>query len=307
MGSLQQQPPRASLRPMANNFSQHILILGYEAQATRFFVEELLASAPVNDVRYTLVHPNGAQILLRLEGIDYAENPLESDAFANLLNTADGIMCLIPLETGIAETLTPWCEKAGIKRVVFCTREANYHPPAAQALAAIHSGVQRLVISNLDWTVLRCSTLWGGADDPFVAFCQKLKTHRSRYYFIGQKTADTFLQPMHERDLAEGIIKAFPHAETFRQSYTLGGAKPLRIGFILPRLCEKEGKTLKILPFWGRQRLLPKWLLLARKNQPLNIGALRRSLINTHQKALRDFGYMPQTPMDFMKKGAKNA
>lgn len=286
---------------MAGPYNQHILILGHNAKDARIFAETLLASEPTNDIRYTLIHPNAAQILLRLTGISALETTPTSQDFADALKTADGIICLIPFETGIAQTLVPLCEEHGIKRIVFCTRENNLHPPAFKAHTFISEGLHALVKSNLDWTLLRPTTLVGGSDDPLQTFTDSLKHTRLKFRFIGRKTAKTFIQPMNEADLAKALLRAFENPATLRQSYTLSGPKPLRVGMVLDHLCKQHGKRLLVLPYWGRQRILPKWLMLSRKNPPLNVANLRRSLIATHEKAFRHFGFVPSMVANLMK------
>lgn len=286
---------------MASNYTQHILVLGDHSANTRCFAEQLLASAPTNDIRYTFVHPNAAQILLRLSGVDYLESAFEGQTFTDMLKTSDGVICLKPIETGIGMALLPQLEAAGIKRVVFCTREGNYHPPAERALLSIHQTVQALIKSNLDWTLLRPTTIFGSHDDPFADFAASLKKQKRKWLIVGQKTAKNFVQPLHEKDMAQAFIKAFPNATTFRQSYKISGYKPLRIGFVLEQICLIHHVRFKVLPVWGIHRMLPKWVYVARKSQPLKLRRLRRSIIATHEKAFRDFGFTPLAPPDFMK------
>lgn len=286
---------------MPSDYTQHILVLGDHTANTRCFAETLIASSPVNDIRYTFVHPNAAQILLRLTGVDYLETGFTGQKFTDILKTADGVICLKPIESGIGAKLIPQLEEAGVKRILFCTREGNYHPPAERALLDIHQTVHQLIKSNLDWTLLRPTTIFGSHDDPFAAFEKSLKAKNRKLVIVGKKTAKNFVQPLHEKDIAQAILKAFPNATTFRQTYKISGYKPLRIGFVLEEICKLNGVRFKVLPFWGMQRILPKWVYIARKNQPLKLRKLRRSLIATHEKAFRDFSFTPIAPLDFMK------
>ncbi|MBA44546.1 MAG: hypothetical protein CMF62_11170 [Magnetococcales bacterium] len=286
---------------MPSNYTQHILVLGDHATNTRCFAETLLASVPENDIRYTFVHPNAAQILLRLTGLDYVETGFTGQRFTDVLKTADGVICLKRIETGIGEKLIPQLEDAGIKRVLFCPREGNYQPPAERALLSIHQTVHALIKSNLDWTLLRPTTIFGSYDDPFKALEKSFKSKKRKLLIVGKKTAKNFVQPLHESDFAQAILKAFPNARTFRQTYKISGYKPLRIGFVLEQICLINHVRFKVLPFWGMHRILPKWVYIARKNQPLKIRKLRRSIIAPHEKAFQDFGFTPLAAPDFMK------
>ena len=279
------------------NYTQHVLILGHDAQSARVFIEELLDSTPQNDIRYTLIHPNAAQILLRLNGVDYVETSIGTQAFEDILKQGDGLMCLKPLETGILNKLRPLLETTGIKRAVFCTREGNYHPPAARAHQEIHYAIQDLIKSNLDWTLLRPTTICGGDDDPILRLSKKLQKRRSKFLMVNRTISKHFLQPLHERDFAQAFLKSFTNANTFRQIYGLSGHKPQKVEKIVNHMCHKLGIRWMRIPFGLRDARLPRWVLLATKDRPLRLTRLGQSIITPHEKAFRDFGFVPKVDL----------
>ncbi len=280
----------------------NILVIGDDYAVTRNVLNYLIKNN--DDCSYSLLHPQAEEMLVHIHGVKPIEAPFTDEgSLSSALKTADGLICLNPIEDGNTKYIVNLCEKNGVKRVLFFSMATNYMPGNMRLRAVVEEAEATLHKSFLDWTLLNSSLLCGLKNDPLTKLINKLKKRKSSFIFVPNNTLRKHLRPIHVSDIARAIATAFFSDHTFCRKYNICGQKPLTIHAMLSVFCKKMGKH-KVVPI---PNILASLFFIHNihhhfpysKPAPLSILKVRKDSIFTQENALHDFGFNPQ-PFDII-------
>ena len=118
--------------------------------------------------------------------------------------------------------------------------------------------------SNLQWTALRPSAIFGPQDEFFNSIARLVKLTPIFFPLIGGGSAE--FQPVSVHDVVEAAVQSLENEATIGKELTLGGPEVLTLGEIERRIIEVlETRRIMIpaptgilrVPVWLMQRLLP--------------------------------------------------
>lgn len=211
---------------------------------------------------------------------------------------ADVLVNLASLGFGHADTIITAAEEARIDRAlfisttaVFTTLEVGTKSVRLHAEAAI----QR---SDLRWTILRPTMIYGGPDDRNMA---RLLCFLRRWGFVPLPGGGKHLQqPVHVEDLAEVVVAAVGSDVAIGRIYDIAGPEPMPFKEIVRQACQALGKGCLTIPL----PLKPLTLLL-KKYEDLTgsslrvkaeqLGRLAEDKAFDITSAKNDLGYRPRS------------
>ena len=113
-------------------------------------------------------------------------------------------------------------------------------------LASKGRAQEAVAASNLDWTALRPSAIFGPQDEFFNSFARLLKITPLIFPLIGGGAAQ--FQPVSVDDVVEAVIRCLDDESTIGAELTLGGPEVLTLGEIERRVIEALGTWRLLLP-----------------------------------------------------------
>ena len=149
--------------------------------------------------------------------------------------------------------------------------------------------------SDLDYTILRPSMIYGTIDDP--NFSRMLKFIKKRGFFITFGTGENLIQPVYIEDVADAVIKVLDNIVTYKKVYDLPGKDPLKYNDMVEIVRNKTGRTFKVLKFpAGFSKAMVSIYARLWKNPSLTPDQIDRMGIDkaySYEKAKKDFGFSP--------------
>lgn len=137
----------------------------------------------------------------------------------------DGLINVASLGFGHAGTIVNSAEAAGLKRAVFVSTTAIFTRLEAQSRAVRLEGERRVQESNLDWTILRPTMIYGTPADRNIA--RLLEVLRRTPIFPLPGGGEGLQQPVHVEDLAHSIVTAYERDIAVGQEYEVAGPEPI--------------------------------------------------------------------------------
>ena len=143
-------------------------------------------------------------------------------------------------------------QAAGVKRFInMCQNGARSDLPY-RFLASKGRAQEYVAASNMQWTALRPSAIFGPQDEFFNTFARLLRVTPLVFPLIGGGTAE--FQPVSVYDVVEAAIRCLDDDRTIGAELTLGGPEILTLG-------EIEGRIIAALNTWRLLLPTPIWLL----------------------------------------------
>lgn len=237
-----------------------ILVLG----ATGFIGRAIVARLAERGVRVTaptrrLVR---ARPLMPLPTVDIIEADIHDDAqLATLVAGCDAAINLIGILHGgggspygadfarahveLPQRLAAACTAAGVRRLLHMSALGADGPAPLPSmyLRSKADGEKAVMASDLDWTILRPSVVFG-PEDRFLNLFGTLQRFAP---IMPLARADTRFQPIHIDDVAQAFVNALERRETIGQGYELAGPRVYTLGQLVRLAGKRTGHSRPII------------------------------------------------------------
>jgi nucleoside-diphosphate-sugar epimerase len=220
-----------------------LIVTGATGFTGKFVVQELLSRG----VRFDcLVRDQSKAKVLNSQDI----NTVNAD-----LNNLDSLMSVFPkykklinvasIGFGAAPILVKACEESGISRTVFVGTTAIFTSLAAQTKSIRQAAEQAIMSSNLDYTILRPTMIYGTPDDRNMIKLLRLIQKSPIIPVLG--TGEALQQPVHVQDVAWAICEVLDLSNTYRREYNISGGQVLTFNEVIQIASKHLGKNPQLL------------------------------------------------------------
>jgi uncharacterized protein YbjT (DUF2867 family) len=212
----------------------------------------------------------------------------------------EALVCLASLGHGHGPGLVAAAEEAGIPRAVFVSTTAvttTLHPATKQVRLTAE---QQIRGSELDWTILRPTMIYGDAGDRNLSRLLRLLIRAPVLPVPG--TGGCLHQPVHVADVATAVLATLQRPVAIGAQYDVAGPEPLPFTELLNTCTRTVGSKTRLVPV-----PLAPLVILARGYETLS----RHPRIRVEQllrlaedkafaidDAIRDLSYAPRSFAD---------
>ncbi len=137
-------------------------------------------------------------------------------------------------------------EAAGVTRFINMSQNGARGDLPYRFLASKGRAQEAVAASNLAWTALRPSAIFGPQDEFFNTFARLLKVTPLVFPLIGGGQAR--FQPVAVADVVEAVIRCLDDDSTIGAELTLGGPEVLTLAEIERRIIEAVGASRLLIP-----------------------------------------------------------
>ena len=195
-----------------------------------------------------------------------------------------------------AENIVAACKAAGTSRAIFVSSTSIFTTLPAESKSARLAAEAVVLNSELDYTILRPTMIYGGGGDRnMIRLIRFLR--RSPLVFV-PGSGELRQQPIHVDDLSCAIVACLEADTTIRKIYNLSGAEPITFNEVVDEICRALGiKRLKVHIPIGVALVTAR---LANRviGRPLikeeQILRLNEDKVFDHSAARGDFGFSPR-------------
>lgn len=167
-----------------------------------------------------------------------------TDAFAT-----DGVRHLINVASigfGHAEDIVSAAEQAGIERAVFVSTTAIFTTLPAPSKAVREAAERRIRESQLAWTIVRPTMIYGSPADRNIA--RLLKVLRKTPVIPVPGGGRRLQQPVHVLDLASALVTGLMRDDAVCESINVPGPKPMTFQHLLRTAGQAIGRQPRLVP-----------------------------------------------------------
>ena len=137
-------------------------------------------------------------------------------------------------------------QAAGVRRFINMSQNGASADLPYRFLASKGRAQAYVAASDLDWTALRPSAIFGRQDEFFNTFARLLLLTPIVFPLIGGGKA--LFQPVSSHDVVEAVIRCLDDESTVGEELALGGPEALSLGEIERRVIEAMGTSRILLP-----------------------------------------------------------
>lgn len=137
-------------------------------------------------------------------------------------------------------------QSAGVKRFINMSQNGARSDLPYRFLASKGRAQEAVAASDLQWTALRPSAIFGPQDEFFNTFARLLKVTPLVFPLIGGGVAE--FQPVSVVDVVEAVIRCLDDERTIGAELALGGPEVLTLAEIVRRIIEALGSWRLLLP-----------------------------------------------------------
>jgi uncharacterized protein YbjT (DUF2867 family) len=181
-------------------------------------------------------------------------------------------------------------ERASVQRAVFVSTTAIFtHLPAASRAVRLEAE-QTVMRSQIDWTILRPTMIYGSARDRNIS---RLLRYLARWS-VFPVCADALWQPIFVEDLAQALVAALDTPGTATRAYNLAGAAALRFSELVRTAARAVGRRNVLLPRVPLQ-VAVRAARMTRVVTPEQVLRLAEDKAFDCSEAARDFAFSSRT------------
>ncbi len=136
----------------------------------------------------------------------------------------DALINISSLGFGHAPGIVKTAEECGIKRAVFISTTALFTQLNADSKSLRQEAEDRINASNLNWTILRPTMIYGAPDDRNMIWLIRFIARSPLIPVFG--SGDYLQQPVHVKDVAESIVAVLFIDETIKKEFNISGKFP---------------------------------------------------------------------------------
>jgi nucleoside-diphosphate-sugar epimerase len=223
--------------------SADVLLTGATGFTGSFVSIELLKRGIKFDC---LVRQSSKTAQLQSLGVNLVEGDL--DNLESLRRVFPGYRALINVASigfGAAPNIVMACEEAGIKRAIFVSTTAIFTKLNAQSKAVRQAAEAVIKASNLDYTILRPTMIYGTPRDRNMIKLLRLIQRSPIIPIPG--SGKSLQQPVHVEDVAWAIGEVLNHPKTYCRDYNLSGGQVLSYNEVVQIASDALGKRPTLL------------------------------------------------------------
>jgi nucleoside-diphosphate-sugar epimerase len=212
------------------------------------------------------------------------------------VKNADKAIYLVDLANpGLLKNFLSVVKRTHLRRIIFISRTTVLLPINSKVKKNMLESEAIITHSNLDYTILRPSMIYGVKDDQ--NFSKMVRFIRKWGFFLTFGTGENLIQPVFIDDIVWAVAKVLDDNITYKKIYDLPGREPLRYNTMLDIIKARTGKNFIVLRFPIRlSRSIVSIHSRLSKNPLLNPGQIERMSIDkvySYQQANEDFGFSP--------------
>ena len=213
----------------------------------------------------------------------------EPESLAGAFAGAQAVVHLAGL--ALVPAMLPAVIAAGVRRGVFVSSAGVHTRLVSSGADAKRAGEQSLAESELAYTILRPSMIYGTPRDRnLVRLLRWIERWGVVPAPLGGRTPQ---QPVHVDDLVQAILASLVRPEAARRAYDVGGPEPIALSAVVHECAAALGRRARILPLplapahaaarlARRMRLpfpvSPEQVLRLTESKAVDIGPARRDL-----------------------------
>ncbi|MGB0452426.1 MAG: SDR family oxidoreductase [Bacteriovoracaceae bacterium] len=217
------------------------------------------------------------------------------DELDKALNGMDGLINVASIGFGHCQDIVTACENQNVKRVIFVGTTAVFTTLPAQTKKVRLEAEKAIFESNLDWTLVRPTMIYGFEDDRNMIRLVRWIKKYPIVFIPGD--GKSYQQPIFVEDLAKAIVSAFLSEKTIKKSYNLSGKQKQTFNEVVDTVAKVQGRsTLKLhIPLnliyfiYGILSLLPFRTPISKEQ----IQRLNEDKSFDHDEAKKDFHFNP--------------
>ncbi|WP_147802801.1 NAD-dependent epimerase/dehydratase family protein [Alkalicoccus halolimnae] len=246
---------------------------------------------------------------IKKRNVKYVYGELEDyQSICEALKGKEALINIASLGFGHAPNIVGACEEMGVKRAIFVSTTGIFTKLNPDS-KGIRLEAERIIKeSKLDYTIIRPTMIYGTPNDRNM---WRLVKYLKKVRVIPVLGDGTYLQqPVHVRDLAYAIVKAYKRPLSVGKAYNVSGAEALTFNEVIDRTAEALGKrVIKIhIPMKVSYGLLRAYEKVS-KNPKLKAEQVLRLNENkdfSHEEAKQDLNYHPLSFEEGIKQEIKN-
>ncbi len=259
-----------------------------------YVVRALRERAPALQIR-CVVRASSRTAPIRLPGVTSAIADLrDPDALYAAFQGADTLINLASLGFDWTENVVRTAQRANIRRAVFISTTAILTALSVRSKPVRVRGEEMVRQSELAWTILRPTMIYGTPKDRNIARLIRLIDVSPIVPLFAPRALQ---QPIHVEDVAWAVAAAVGNEKTVGRIYNISGAQPLTMESLAREVAAALGRSRLFIrvPLWPVVGMLSLWERLRRP--PISPEQVRRVGENKsfdHAEAARDFDFSPR-------------
>jgi nucleoside-diphosphate-sugar epimerase len=218
----------------------------------------------------------------------------------NALHAKDGLFYIASLGFGHAPNIIQACEEEKVKRAVFISTTAIFTKLNAGSKKVRMEAEATVIGSDLDWTILRPTMIYGRKGDRNMERLIKYLKKWPIVFCPGDGQASQ--QPVFVDDVATSVVQSYFCKKAIRKSYNISGEYSLSFKSVVKSASKALGKRHLFIPIpLGLCRFGLSIYEKLVKNPKLKEEQLLRLNENKafeHHHATEDFNYTPRSFKD---------
>lgn len=223
-------------------------------------------------------------------------NLLSPDSMISLLRDASAVVYMVDMaKTGLLENFLRAVSRTDLKRVVFISSTTVLTPLKSTIKESKIKSEELVKKTDLDYTILRPSMIYGSGDDP--NFSRMIQFIKKRGFFITFGNGKNLIQPVHIGDVAGAVTGVLENIKTFKKTYNLAGLEPITYNEMLDIMQKKTGINFRVIRIpAGPGRFLVSVYSRFTRHPSLTADQVDRMGIDKAydwSKAKDDFGFSP--------------
>jgi nucleoside-diphosphate-sugar epimerase len=215
-----------------------ILVTGATGFLGEFVVKELL------DKNYDFccfVRETSDVEMLKENDIELRYGDLDNlESIKEALEGVDTLVNIASLGFGHAPNIIDACEAMNVKRGIFISTTAIFTNLNAESKKVRTAAEETIKNSNLDYTILRPTMIYGTENDRNMFRLVKFLNKIPVMPIFGPGTY--LLQPVYVKDLARVIVKTLAVDVSINNDYNIPGEKPLTYNQVIESTADALGK-----------------------------------------------------------------
>ncbi len=272
-----------------------ILLTGATGFTGRFVLEELKKN---KDAVRCFVRPSSDQDKIKNLADEIMVGDITNlEAVKKAMKGVKGVINVVSFKEGHIPVIIEAAESLGVKRVLFFSTTAIFTKLNAKSKALRVTVEERIRKSNLHWTILRPTMIYGTIDDRNMIRLIRSIDRFPIHPILG--SGDKLIQPIYVKDLASAAVKAFYCRESIKKAYNLSGKNPLSYRECVQTVANLLDKKCLMLPLSVWLAITLTWLVQKIPGlpniKPEQVHRLNEDKNFDHLEATKDFGFNPKS------------
>lgn len=275
------------------NKNKKVVVCGANGFTGRFLCKELLKRGITF---LAILRPGNDNTWIIQNNISYKYIDLNNyKELGKQIKDYEILISLASIGFGSVPSILKACKNANIERVIFTSTTAIFTKLNSKSKKIRESAEKQIRKSNLNWTIIRPTMIYGSPDDRNII---KLIKWIDKYPFIPIIGTGEFLQhPIFVEDLSKVFSNILSNKNTYKKSFNVSGKNALTYNKMI-KIIKNELKT-NCIPIYFPYRislLLFKIFEKIKIKFPIKseqIERLNEDKYFNHSKAYKAFGFKP--------------